>query len=315
MNVIEHANQAAKAATGSFLDKSVGHSFEARAEGWNCFPELVISWYPTVSPEVIGAVMLQAGKVFLPEASPRLQFHAGAIFLSGRTPHLSNGKAMMKGRKGQGWSYQPFDKQHKDAMKVAIVAGMTPEIWEGILDGARGSPSEEWLRFIAEEYKYIRTLASNKLVLDAEKIDSSGLSPSLENVEVIPDNHLEHALDNKDLPAISQFDIDFEKQVEMSRKLSNAERRKRLANAQTKPQQIAVKTIAFIRNPDVVAEVLNRANGYCEKCKRKAPFLRAKDGTPYLEVHHRIPLANGGDDTVENAEALCPNCHREAHFG
>jgi len=26
-------------------------------------------------------------------------------------------------------------------------------------------------------------------------------------------------------------------------------------------------------------------------------------------------LAEGGKDTVENAAALCPNCHKEAHFG
>jgi len=34
-----------------------------------------------------------------------------------------------------------------------------------------------------------------------------------------------------------------------------------------------------------------------------------------LEVHHKVPLAEGGDDTVENAIALCPNCHRHAHYG
>ena len=44
-------------------------------------------------------------------------------------------------------------------------------------------------------------------------------------------------------------------------------------------------------------------------------FNRKKDNTPYLEVHHIIRLADDGDDSVENAIALCPNCHREAHFG
>lgn len=37
--------------------------------------------------------------------------------------------------------------------------------------------------------------------------------------------------------------------------------------------------------------------------------------SPYLEVHHIIFLAQGGDDTVDNAEALCPNCHRRKHYG
>ncbi|WP_415859815.1 HNH endonuclease [Bacillus cereus] len=74
-------------------------------------------------------------------------------------------------------------------------------------------------------------------------------------------------------------------------------------------------TTQYKRNPDVIAEVLERANGYCEKCKQEAPFKRAKDGTPYLEVHHVVPLAQGGEDSVENAVGMCPNCHRKAHFG
>jgi 5-methylcytosine-specific restriction protein A len=57
-----------------------------------------------------------------------------------------------------------------------------------------------------------------------------------------------------------------------------------------------------------------RAKGLCEACGCKAPFIRISDGTPYLEIHHIEPLADGGDDTVKNATALCPNCHRRAHY-
>ena len=74
-------------------------------------------------------------------------------------------------------------------------------------------------------------------------------------------------------------------------------------------------TTAFVRNPDVIAEALARANSKCEECDNDAPFLRVSDGTPYLEAHHQVPLAQGGEDTVDNAVALCPNCHRKAHFG
>ncbi|MBC8673865.1 HNH endonuclease [Aeromonas hydrophila] len=51
------------------------------------------------------------------------------------------------------------------------------------------------------------------------------------------------------------------------------------------------------------------------RSKHKAPFNRVSDGTPYLEVHHIQPLANGGEDTIQNTMALCPNCHRKRHFG
>jgi 5-methylcytosine-specific restriction enzyme A len=61
--------------------------------------------------------------------------------------------------------------------------------------------------------------------------------------------------------------------------------------------------------------VLLRANGKCDDCGADAPFLKRKDNRPYLEVHHRVQLAADGDDTVENAMALCPNCHRRQHYG
>jgi 5-methylcytosine-specific restriction enzyme A len=89
----------------------------------------------------------------------------------------------------------------------------------------------------------------------------------------------------------------------------------RLKSAPKMPVKITQTSTAFLRNPDVVAEVLEQAKGFCGACSKPAPFLRASDATPYLEVHHKIPLAAGGEDTVENAIALCPNCHRERHFG
>jgi 5-methylcytosine-specific restriction endonuclease McrA len=108
-------------------------------------------------------------------------------------------------------------------------------------------------------------------------------------------------------------DADFEQAVFASRK-DKAGRMARLAAAPRQPARFTVEQTAFRRNPDVVTEVLERANGTCEHCRSPAPFTRASDGTPYLEVHHKIRLANDGEDTVENAVALCPNCHRRAHF-
>lgn len=107
----------------------------------------------------------------------------------------------------------------------------------------------------------------------------------------------------------------FEEQVAESLRRSRLERLKRLDNAPAIPSRIPVTTYVFARNADVVAEVLTRAGGVCEGCGMPAPFQRRTDGTPYLEVHHKQQLANGGEDVVGNAIALCPNCHRKAHHG
>ena len=60
--------------------------------------------------------------------------------------------------------------------------------------------------------------------------------------------------------------------------------------------------------------VLRRARAHCEGCGLAAPFVRI-DGSPYLEPH-RVDL--GPDQELpgpESVVALCPNCHRRAHFG
>lgn len=81
-----------------------------------------------------------------------------------------------------------------------------------------------------------------------------------------------------------------------------------------RPKQYPTQTVTFERDSRVAAFALARAGGKCELCGEDAPFLDAS-GEPYLEVHHIIPLAEGGPDVVENVAALCPNCHREAHLG
>jgi predicted HNH restriction endonuclease len=112
-------------------------------------------------------------------------------------------------------------------------------------------------------------------------------------------------------------DLEANLQAEVQKSLQDgAEARKqRLANAPKKPERIQVISSAYRRNPDVIADVLSRAKGTCEACLCSAPFFRARDGEPYLEVHHRIMLSAGGEDTTDNAVALCPNCHRKDHFG
>jgi 5-methylcytosine-specific restriction protein A len=112
-----------------------------------------------------------------------------------------------------------------------------------------------------------------------------------------------------------QLEFDLSVGVDGSSKLSDDDLINHLADAPKKPQKVQVVSIEYRRNPHVIDAVLRRANGICEKCGNNAPFLRRKDDSPYLEVHHWVSLSRDGDDTVENAVALCPNCHREIHHG
>lgn len=114
---------------------------------------------------------------------------------------------------------------------------------------------------------------------------------------------------------VLQSELDLESRVRASSLDDPALRRQRLALATKKPKRSVRIVHDYYRNADVVVEVLDRAQGVCEDCGEPAPFHRRSNGTAYLEVHHLIRLADNGDDSVENAIALCPNCHRRMHFG
>lgn len=81
---------------------------------------------------------------------------------------------------------------------------------------------------------------------------------------------------------------------------------------QKSPKKVETKSQSFERDPKVRAYVIREADGVCELCGEPAPF-KTDDGVLFLEVHHVKPLADGGSDSVENAVAICPNCHRSLH--
>lgn len=56
-----------------------------------------------------------------------------------------------------------------------------------------------------------------------------------------------------------------------------------------------------------------RTRGTCEGCGSPAPFVD-DHGNGFLEVHHIFRLANDGIDEPGNVAAVCPNCHRRAHY-
>ena len=45
--------------------------------------------------------------------------------------------------------------------------------------------------------------------------------------------------------------------------------------------------------------------------KEKAAFRCCRCQSISVEVHHIIPQTCGGEDTIENAAPLCPNCHSD----
>lgn len=89
----------------------------------------------------------------------------------------------------------------------------------------------------------------------------------------------------------------------------------RAKQASGKPERRVVSRNDFVRNPTVVMGAIARADGSCEMPACIAQLFTRDDDVPYLEVHHITPLSEGGEDSLLNAAALCPRCHRELHHG
>lgn len=74
------------------------------------------------------------------------------------------------------------------------------------------------------------------------------------------------------------------------------------------------KILTHLRSQAIKSYALLRSKGKCECCGNSAPFLNKKN-EPFLEVHHLTRISDGGPDHPRWVAALCPNCHREAHYG
>jgi len=114
------------------------------------------------------------------------------------------------------------------------------------------------------------------------------------------------------IPNKTTIEKTYQTKLKYARQLSDEELRKRASRGELRPGRRDVISIQYDRSPWVVEYVKRRAGGFCEACGSASPF-EMSDGTPYLEVHHIKPLARDGSDTIDNAAALCPNCHRRCH--
>lgn len=120
--------------------------------------------------------------------------------------------------------------------------------------------------------------------------------------------------DNQPPPVISQhlFQKTREKKAKALKRLSDDVIKER---AESAPANAGVQnTLAkqFVRDQNVAEFAKRRAAGSCQLCKQLAPFT-TKAGVPYLETHHIVWLSEGGEDSISNTVALCPNCHRKMH--
>jgi 5-methylcytosine-specific restriction protein A len=123
------------------------------------------------------------------------------------------------------------------------------------------------------------------------------------NVAIVIEKYLNEIDGATDLSNAS-FDIE----------VANKVKAKSIPKPVGNPTPVSKKSTVTLyeRDRDVKAWLLKFSNGLCECCQNEAPFI-SDLGIPFLEVHHVIRLADGGADSINNAVAVCPNCHRALH--
>ncbi len=220
--------------------------------------------------------------------------------------------------KNWGWGWSFINEKEK-----FIIFGLGSNNIEGNKGIILGKSWEASKRSYKQSIKHVRLIEEEGYVLKTfptvvkrnsktNKHEIKSFTPKLTKKTLLEDNDSWYVLLSE---TYDEYQETFDNEVKKSLSDNPEARAERIKNSPKKPVTSTVTTTIYSRNSDVKAEVLIRANGTCENCNNPAPFIRKKDNTPYLEVHHIIQLANGGDDTVKNAQALCPNCHREKHHG
>ena len=73
-------------------------------------------------------------------------------------------------------------------------------------------------------------------------------------------------------------------------------------------------SFVYERDPAIKTFAKLRSQSRCEMPGCDYVGFEKNNGELYIEVHHIVSLAAEGGDIISNVAALCPNCHRKAHY-
>ena len=160
--------------------------------------------------------------------------------------------------------------------------------------------------FVDKEYTYVGQVQLTESPYQETQPDKDGEG---RRVWVFPLRLLSGAPTVLDEPS---YRAEAERRAKKAARLSDNELKNMIAKTRRKTGTRKTHAIQYDRDPYIAEWAKRRSGGICQLCDQSAPFLNSK-GEPYLESHHIIWLSKGGDDTIENTVALCPNCHRKMH--
>lgn len=94
---------------------------------------------------------------------------------------------------------------------------------------------------------------------------------------------------------------------------------KAIASPKARQEQAEYTVTKYPRSPTLALNAIKREAYKCQVNPEHETFISSSSNTPYMEVHHLIPICYSDEfknsiDIDANLIVLCPNCHRMIHF-
>lgn len=174
--------------------------------------------------------------------------------------------------------------------KLMNFRSIDPRVEAAGLSGGSKVDRAVWVEFF--------DTTSNNFLIEKLKSENDRLWKNSSSAEDLPFATLETEVERLDAAPLNDLLRAYEKRVGLK-----------------KPSRKSTTQLTFERDALVVSIARKRSNQTCEIPDCESNPIKLSNGENYVEVHHIIPLAHGGDDTIENVACLCPNHHREIHLG
>lgn len=161
-----------------------------------------------------------------------------------------------------------------------------------------------------QECKTFSLAELNKYYKNYDIIDIGGKTPQAtirRLLQELRDDKLLSFLSDKGFYTLGGENLDFLLEKEKT-ELSKIDLSK-----ETNQEKIEYTRETYFRNTKIVKLAKKKLGLLCLYPRCNNTFLK-EDSSPYIEVHHIIPLCKGGIDKLENLSVLCAHHHKMAHF-
>ncbi len=202
-----------------------------------------------------------------------------------------------------------FENQEQGYLAIFRVYKITKRIEEGLLSKGKRGRNYYYKLSIPQEIKLLHPVLNEETFIEMKTNLLRLVNPWLVNIAENEDKSMIYDTSAVSTDILQSYEKLIEQIVEEKNLGDLLEIiRSKLENI----RKSTIETIQYLRDHNVRKYAKIRSKGKCECCDSPAPFITENE-EPFLEIHHLVPLSDGGTDSPDNVVAVCPNCHQRFH--